>query len=176
SPALRARFSAADIQQFLPANGAKGKFVFPAPYNTEGVRLTNASDCGGGADCFWYVGYSYWRNINNHVGSDQMYVFLGTDTNRGGSGPILLPNDKITDAVTNLGPLFDESSPYHWATAEGWYFSGTQPTKLYTYLVGGTQLRRFDILSRQFDSVPAMNLDACPRPRVCPASASYLTQ
>src|SRR5262249_57107521 len=34
SPALRARFSAADIQQFLPANGAKGKFVFPAPYNT----------------------------------------------------------------------------------------------------------------------------------------------
>ena len=64
SPRLRARFTAAEIDAFLPASGAKGKFTFPAPYNTEAIRLTNAGDCTGGADCLWYVGYSYWRNIN----------------------------------------------------------------------------------------------------------------
>jgi hypothetical protein len=175
SPALRARFTAPQIQGFLPAGGAKGKFTFPAPYNTDAVRLTNAQDCAGGNDCLWYVGYSYWRNINNHVGSSDMYIFLGTDTNRGGVGPILLRYDKNTDAV-QTGALFDESSPYHWSTGEGWYFSATQPSKLYTFLVGGTQLRRFDILTRQFDSTPAMDLAACPRPSVCPSTATYLTQ
>src|SRR5262245_10273914 len=59
----------------LPSRGA---FAFPAPYNTTGIRLTNESDCGG-ADCLDSVGYSYWRNINSHVGSDTMYVFLVLD-------------------------------------------------------------------------------------------------
>jgi hypothetical protein len=54
---------------------------------------------------------------------------------------MLLRYDKNTDAVQNLGALFDQSSPYHWSTGEGWYFSATQPSKLYTFLVGGTQLR-----------------------------------
>ena len=176
SPVLRARFTQPQMQAFLPANGAKGTFTFPAPYNTQAVRLTNADDCAGGADCLWYVGYSYWRNINNHVGSSDMYIFLGTDTNRGGVGPILLRYDKNTDIGQNLGPLFDEASPYHWATGEAWYFSATQPSKLYTFLVGGTQLRRFDIFTRQFDPVPAIDLSACPRPSICPATARYLTQ
>jgi hypothetical protein len=176
SPALRARFTAPQIQGFLPAGGATGKFKFPAPYNTDAVRLTNAQDCADGNDCLWYVGYSYWRNINNHVGSSDMYIFLGTDTNRGGVGPILLRYDKNADTVEYVGALFAQSSPYHWSTAEGWYFSATQPTKLYTFLVGGTQLRRFDIFTRQFDKTPAMNLDACPRPFVCPSNTKYLTQ
>ena len=176
SPQLRARFTAAQIQAFLPADGARGKFTFPAPYNTEAIRLTNAGDCTGGSDCLWYVGYSYWRNINNHVGSSDMYIFLGTDTNRGGAGPTLLRYNKNTDEVQNLGPLFDQSSAYHWATGEGWYFSGSQPTKLYAFLVGGTQLRRYDVLARQFDPTPAIDLAACPRPKVCPAQATYLTQ
>jgi hypothetical protein len=118
SPQLRPRFTPQQIQAFLPANGAKGAFTFPAPYNTTAIRLTNSSDCAGGADCLWYVGYSYWRNINNHVGSADMYIFLGTDTNRGGDGPTLIRYNKNTDAVQNLGPLFDESSPYHWQTGE----------------------------------------------------------
>ena len=176
SPALRARFTSSQIQAFLPANGATGKFSFPAPYNTEAVRLTNTADCAGGADCLWYVGYSYWRNINNHVGSTDMYIFIGTDTNRGGAGPTLLRYDKNTDAVENMGPLFEESSPYHWSTGEGWYFSATQPTRLYTFLVGGTQLRRYDILTRQFDPTPAIDLNACRRPSICPTNAKYLTQ
>ena len=176
SPQLRARFTPAQIGSFLPANGATGKFTFPAPYNTGAIRLTGANDCAGGADCLWYVGYSYWRNINNHVGSRYMYIFLGTDTNRGGAGPTLLRYDKTTDAVSNLGPLFGVNSPYHWSTGEGWYFSGRQPGKLYTFLVGGTQLRRYDVLRRRFDRTPAIDLNACPRPGICPAEAQYLTQ
>ena len=176
SPALRARFTTSQIVGFLPANGAKGKFTFPAPYNTDAVRLTNASDCAGGTDCLWYVGYSYWRNINNHVASDDMYIFVATDTNRGGVGPTLIRYNKITDAVQNLGALFPSTSPYHWSTGEGWYFSGTQATKLYTYMVGGNQLRLYDILTRQFDPTPAMDLGACPRPTVCPSNAAFLIQ
>jgi len=176
SPALRARFSSSQIAAFLPANGATGKFTFPAPYNTDAVRLTNSSDCAGGADCLWYVGYSYWRNINNHVASNDMYIFVATDTNRGGVGPTLIRYNKVTDQVQNLGALFASDSPYHWSTGEGWYFSGTQATKLYTYMVGGSQLRQYDILTRQFDPTPAMDLSACPRPTVCPSNAAFLTQ
>jgi hypothetical protein len=175
SPQLRPRFTAQQIQAFLPPNGAKGKFTFPAPYNTDAIRLTNSSDCAGGADCLWYVGYSYWRNINNHVGSSDMYIFVGTDTNRGGVGPTLIRYNKNTDAVQNLGPLFDESSAYHWATGEGWYFSGSQPTKLYTFLVGGTQLRRYDVVTRQFDATAAIDLQQCPK-KTCPSTARSITQ
>jgi hypothetical protein len=140
------------------------------------VRLTNASDCAGGQDCLWYVGYSYWRNMNNHVGSADMYIFLGSDRARGGVGPMLLRYNKATDAVANLGPLFPASSPYSYATGEGWYFSGTNPSWLYAYLVGSAQLRRYDVLQRQFESAPALDLNACPRPTVCPASAAYIIQ
>lgn len=176
SPALRRRFTRADIESFLPPGGAKGAFRVPAPYNTDAVRLTNASDCAGGQDCLWYVGYSYWRNINNHVGSADMYMFLGTAREHGGVGPMLVRYNKATDASDNLGPLFDDSSPYSFSTGEGWYFSATQPTRLYTHLVGSPQLRRYDILLRQFEIVPALDLNQCPRPRVCPASAAFIIQ
>lgn len=176
SPALRARFTAEQVSQFLPAGGATGPFTFPAPYNTNAVRLTNASVCEGGSDCLWYVGYSYWRNINNHVGLADMYIFLGTDVNRGGSGPILLRYNKQSDALENLGPLFDTGTPHYWSTGEGWYFSGTLPTTLYTLVIGDTQLRRYNVVTRQFDPVPAMDLADCPRPRVCPAASSSLIQ
>ena len=176
SPALRPRFTAAQIGQFLPAGGAIGSFTFPAPYNTTGVRLTNASICAGGVDCLWYVGYSYWRNINNHIGRAEMFIFLGTDPNRGGQGPILLRYDKGTDSVVNLGPLFAAGTIHYWSTGEGWYFSGTQPTTLYTLVIGDSKLRRYDVLTRQFEALPAMDLAKCPRPRVCPASSAYLIQ
>jgi hypothetical protein len=176
SPALRARFTAEQIGQFLPVGGATGAFTFPAPYNTNGVRLTNASVCEAGTDCLWYVGYSYWRNMNNHAGQSEMYIFLGTDPNRGGGGPMLLRYNKRSDAVENLGPLFAVGTPHYWSTGEGWYFSGTLPATLYTLLIGDTQLRRYDVVTKQFDPIPALDLAMCPRPRVCPEAASYLIQ
>src|SRR5262245_2520079 len=38
-----------------PTLPARGPFTFPAPYNTRGVRLTNADDCRG-TDCVNYIG------------------------------------------------------------------------------------------------------------------------
>src|SRR5690242_15616467 len=60
---LRPKLSAGEIAAFMPSRGV---FTFPSPYSTQGVRLTNGSDCGG-QDCVLSVGYSYWSNINNHT-------------------------------------------------------------------------------------------------------------
>lgn len=176
SLALRPRFTRSQIDGFLPPNGAKGAFTIPPPYYTSAVRLTNATDCAGAQDCLWYVGYSYWRNTNNHVGRPEMLIFLGMDRNYGGAGPSLLRYDKATDAVKNLGPLFDAASPYSYSTGEGWYFSGTQPTKLYTFLIGDSRLTRYDVLTHQFDATAALDLTKCKRPSICPTASAYLFQ
>ena len=83
--AYREPLSEATLQEILPS---RGRFDFPAPYSTSATRLTNATDCGG-SDCVNYVGYWSWSNINNHVSSDTMLIFLGLDRNRGGLGPSL---------------------------------------------------------------------------------------
>jgi len=144
---IRPRLSVAEIQALLPARGA---FAFPPPYGTTGVRLTNADDCAGG-DCVDYVGYSYWRNINNHVGQDEMLILLGLDRARGGPGPSLFRYDKTADRVAGPEPLFDPSSRLSWRSGEGWYWSATRPTVL--YIDDGPQMLRFDVASRQFQTV-----------------------
>jgi len=136
--------------RIAPTLPARGPFTFPAPYRTVGARLTNAGDCGGN-DCVNYVGYSYWRNSNNHVGSDTMLIVITLDRARGGAGPTLFSYDKRTDQVTVVGPLFDQASPLSWATGEGWYWSATLPTKL--YVNQGPRLSRYDVVSRQLDTV-----------------------
>ncbi|HEY1266910.1 MAG TPA: Ig-like domain-containing protein [Candidatus Binatia bacterium] len=156
------------INSFLPAT--RGPFNFPSPYNTKGVRLTIPSDCGGN-DCIDYVGYSYWRNTNNHVGSDTMYIFLVMDRNRGGAGPSLLSYNKKTDVVTNLGPLFDGASKWSWANGNGWYFSDTQPTKLYVNYWQDSTLFRYDVVSHTFELV----FDVASRPDIF-GSNRYVTQ
>ncbi len=128
----------------------RGKFSFPAPYGTVGVRVTNRSDCGG-ADCVQYVGYSYWRNSNNHVGSGTMLLMVTLDRNRGGGGPTLFSYDKASDKVTKVGPLFDASSALSWSTGEGWYWSATRQNAL--YLNDGARMRRYDVVTRQFETV-----------------------
>jgi hypothetical protein len=172
----RPRFTREQIAAFLPPGDVAGAFRFPAPYNTGAVRLTDASLCAGGQDCLWYVGYSYWRNINNHVGSADMYVFLGTDPQRGGSGPVLIRYNKALDAVQQIEPLFDETSPYRHSTGEGWYFSAQFATRVYTTQVGSPQLRRYDVLARQFEAAPVFDLSACSRPHPCPREAAFITQ
>jgi len=153
---VRPRPTPADLQAWLPARGA---FTFPAPYNTSGARLTNANDCGG-ADCVDAVGYSYWRNMNNHAGQPTMLVFLTLDRSRGGGGATLFSYDKASGAVTKVGPLFDPTSVFSWATGEGWYFSATQPTTLYVNYPVTSTLLRYDVLARTFTTV----LDVASRP------------
>jgi hypothetical protein len=147
SAGLRPKLSAGEIQTFMPQRGV---FTFPAPYSTTGIRLTNASDCAG-QDCVLSVGYSYWSNINNHVGSDQMLIFLGLERRRGGGGPTLFSFNKRTGDTQNLGPLFSPDSPYSWATGEGWYFSASQPTTL--YMNDGPRMLRYDVLSHAMSEV-----------------------
>jgi len=147
STQVRPRLTVDQLQALLPD---RGKFTFPAPYHTEAVRLTNADDCDGG-DCVTYVGYSYWRNTNNHVGSDTMLIVLNLFTARGGSGPTLFSYNKVTDEVANLGPLFDPDSELRLYSGEGWYFSATLPTALYLNL--GPAMLRYDVLDRQLETV-----------------------
>ncbi len=147
SATTRPLMSQAQINAMLPE---RGKFTFPAPYNTTGIRLTNASDCGGG-NCVMPVGYSYWRNINNHVGSDSMFIFVGMNRNQGGKGPTLIQYNKKTDQVSNAGPVFPSSSHFSSASGEGFYFSATLPTKLYVF--SGSSIQRYDVISQKFDTV-----------------------
>ena len=147
SAGMRPRLSAGEIKVFMPERGA---FTFPAPYGTTGVRLTNASDCGGG-DCVNYVGYSYWRNINNHVGSNTMLVVIGLDRQRGGGGPTLFSYNKQTGETRNAGPLFSPDSPYSWSSGEGWYFSATRQNTL--YMNDGVRLLQYDVITHAMETV-----------------------
>jgi hypothetical protein len=146
--ATRARYTAGQIQTFVPPR--RGTFTFPAPYHTKGIRITDASDCGG-TDCVAYVGYSYWRNTNAHEGSHDMWIFLGLNHAKGGSGPTLFKLDKTTDAITKMGPLFPSGSKFVSNTGEGWYFSATRTNKL--YLNDGPKMLRYDVVSHLFDTV-----------------------
>lgn len=147
SAVVRPALSASQIQSFLPQ---RGMFKFPAPYNTQAVRLTNATDCAG-KDCVNYAGYSYWRNMNNHVGMESMLIFLGLDRSRGGAGPSLLELNKASGELKNLGPLFPKENALSWATGEGWYFSATMPTKL--YVNEGSRISRLDVITGQMQTV-----------------------
>ncbi|MGH9870261.1 MAG: hypothetical protein ACREAA_19145 [Candidatus Polarisedimenticolia bacterium] len=137
--------SAAVLSRLLPTRGG---FTFPSPWNTEGVRITNSSDCNG-ADCVIPVGYSYWRNMNNSAGSDTMLIFLGLGSAAG--GPTLFSYNKNTDEVKKVGPLFDSSNPLSGATGEGWYFSATMPKAL--YLNSGSRMQRYDVSTKKMSVV-----------------------
>ena len=101
--APRPRWPNAFIQSFR-ANGP-GDFYLSCAIQHAGRCITDASDCGG-KDCVWSVGYSYWRNTNAHEGSDEMLIFLGLASNRGGTGPTLFKYNKATDDIIKVGPLF----------------------------------------------------------------------
>src|SRR5688572_9241074 len=143
---LRPLLSAAEIRTFLPE---RGTFTFPSPYRTSGVRLSNASDCGG-ADCVLPVGYSYWSNLNNHAGSDTILVFLGLSRQKGGGGPTLFSFNKRTGQTANLGPIFPADHPLSWSTGEGWYFSGTRQNAIYAN--DGPRLLRYDVASKTLET------------------------
>jgi hypothetical protein len=149
STATRPRLTLSQIQSFVPPR--RGLFKFPPPYNTEGIRVTVPADCHG-QDCVSSVGYSYWMNMNNHVGSDTMLIFLGLDRRRGGTGPTLFSYNKATNEVKNLGPIFDQRTSFSWYPGVDWYFSARQPTKLYVS-DKGSKFYRYDVLAKSFETV-----------------------
>jgi hypothetical protein len=151
SAQTRQPLSKTQIDNLVPN---RGRFTFPAPYRTEAFRLTNSGDCGG-SDCVHYVGYSYWRNTNNHVGQDTMLVLVGLRRSQGGAGPSLIAYNKQTDQVESLGPIFGPNDNLSWANAEGWYFSGTMPHAI--YVVNGPRLERYDVFTRAKETVFDVN-------------------
>jgi hypothetical protein len=146
---VRTKLSKEQILGFVPQ--ARGGFTFPPPYHTEAVRITDPSDCPGGTDCLNYVGYSYWRNTNNHTGSDEMLLFLSFDRNKGGVGPTLFRYNKTKGTISKAGPLFDPTSKFSWNTGEGWYFSATRSNTL--YVNDGPKMLRYNVISHLFDRV-----------------------
>ena len=143
----RPNLTATQIAAFMPAN--RGNFTFPEPYNTQAIRVTQPSDCGG-QDCVDMT-YSYWRNMSNSTGSNTLYILVGLDQNRGGAGPTLFSYDKTTGALTDIGALFPSNSSFSWYSTEAMYFSYSMPTKI--YIVSGTQLLRYDVLAHTFETV-----------------------
>lgn len=131
------------MRSFLPE---RGRFTFPAPYGNEGIRVTNASDCGG-SDCVEPLRDITGRNIDAHRGRASMLVLLGLR----GPGPTLFRIDKGTGHAENLGPLFDADSPFASASVAEWYFSARRPGVL--YLTRGALLLRYDVLARTFETV-----------------------
>jgi len=154
--------NALQIAAFLPTT--RSSFTFPAPYGTQAYRLTLPDDCGG-QDCVTSVGYSYWRNINNHRGSNTILIVITLDRDKGGGGPTLFSIDKRTGSVTKIGPLFDPADALSFETGEGWYFSGTAPSILYHK--DQTRLVRLDVLTKTsstvFDIGTATGLFGSPR-------------
>jgi hypothetical protein len=182
---IRNRYTSPSDISFVP--GQKGPFEFGSPYFSSGSRITDVSDCspdsmGRPQDCVWYVGYSYWRRMNDHVGRDDIFILLGLDTNRGGTGPTLFRYHKADGQVQNVGGLFDDNNDpdrvYRYATAEQWYFSGSQWNILFALSEDKKQIKKFDIdpAVRAFVGV-AMDIDRCPRDGGqfdCPADARYI--
>jgi hypothetical protein len=147
STAVRPKPTTAELQALLPD---RGRFTFPSPYNTTGVRLTTGQDCGG-SDCVSALAGNGWQVMNNSTGSNFLYVMVALDRSSGGAGPSIIRFNKTTGETVNLGPMFDASDSRSWSNQEGWGFSPTQGTTV--YLPIGTQFQRYDILTRATEVV-----------------------
>jgi hypothetical protein len=130
---FRSKYAVSQINAFLPST--RTAFTFPAPYNTRAYRLTLPSDCAS-QDCVKFIGYSYWLQMNNHVGQSDMYILLNLSQLNAGPGLTLFKLTKATGVVTKVGNALTGSG---FTTAQaGWdtggemvYFSYTLPTSFY---------------------------------------------
>ena len=175
SQAFRARFTPSQIASFLPAGGATGRFTFPAPYNTEG----SADQCHG--LCRWAgLPLARWLFVlaqhqqSHRRRHDVHRARLRPQPRRRRSEPHRV-RQSCRPGAEPRAPVSREQ-PYSYSTTEGWYFSATAPSRLYVFLPGGTTLRHYDVITRQFDATPALDLAACPRPSVCPGDAAFIFQ
>lgn len=123
----------------------RGRFTFPAPYGTEGIRITGPADCGG-SDCVEPLRGLTGRNIDAHRGRATMLVLVGLR----GMGPTLFRVHKATGQVESLGPVFDAASPVSRGSAAQ-YFSARRPGVL--YVTRGARLLRYDVATRAYETV-----------------------
>src|SRR3989344_3911353 len=121
----------------------------PALAFTGVAPISASADCNN-ADCVYPVGYSYWKNMNNHVGQPEISIFIGLKHEYG--GPTLYKFNKLNGEVRKVGPLFDASSPFSYSTTEGWYWSAKSPQEIYVSNAG-TKLFRYNVDTKQFETV-----------------------
>jgi hypothetical protein len=151
---------------FIPAarDPSRPFFLFPAPYNTIGVRLTDENDCPTNSaqkDCISPVGSSFWRNTNNHVidfdpqNPSTMMIFLGVS-----GQATLFRFHKGTRTVTKLGLVLDDAAKTELGggpqNGREWYFSATLPKILYVFDTSTTtskKLYRFDVIDKILEPV-----------------------
>jgi len=113
------------------------------------IQITSASDCVG-TDCVHYAGYSYWRNMNNHVDQSEILIFVGLGHDYG--GPTLYRYNKTTGAVIKSGSLLDKSSSFYYSTAEGWYWSATNPYAIYISNAS-SKFFRYDVVTKELETI-----------------------
>jgi hypothetical protein len=155
----RTTLTQAEIDNILPV---RGPFVFPAPYGTTAIRVTNADrDCAG-LDGIWPPGYAAWSNINAHAGRDYLSIFVSLQLSICGTGPALYHVSKKTGHVTPAGSLFPAGAEFNSyrnrTNTEQWYWSPTDPNLIYILEEGlGDSLKRYDVVQQAFlsDAVPA---------------------
>jgi hypothetical protein len=145
----RSRWTQAQVLAATP--DTRGTFLFPAPYNTRAIRITDPSDCGGVQDCVKHVGYSYFPAMNSHELDPQfLYLFVYLDTGRGGTGANLYRVDKTTDTITKVGPMFPVG---HFlrnvgTTGEMWSFFNSPANPYLMYIPVGPRLYKYHILTQ----------------------------
>jgi hypothetical protein len=172
STAVRAPYTASNAAQIVPA--ARGKFTFPAPYNTEAYRITIPADCPGSTDCVNSIGYSYWANMNNSTGSNLMYMFVGLEKAYGtGDGINIFSLDKTTGSVVKVGSLFPANDRRSYWSGEGFYFSPVRPSILYVKSSTDPFLQTYDIFTHTTQTV--FDISSAPGVAVFGANR-YITQ
>jgi hypothetical protein len=143
----RGALDTATIDSFMPVTDV-GTFTFPAPWNTEGIRLTNSAS-NYATDSVFPVDYSYWRVSNNHVGSDVMKIMVRLAEADG--GPSIIEYNKVTKTVSAPTPIFDTGVLYRNPTAfPNAYFSAVDPNKMYWAYEGS--LKSIDVSSLPLQS------------------------
>lgn len=142
--------TASQIASFLP--NTRSAFTFPAPYNTQGFRITLPSDCPNSSNCVEYIGYSYWARMNNSSGSADMYILVGLGVQGPPGGPTLYEFNKDKDTVTKLGAVFPATSSEAYSSAQSMYFSYGHPYGLY-YIDQLKSLMRINILTKATTTV-----------------------
>lgn len=147
----RNRFTQIEISGTVPAT--RGTFLFGEPYNTRAYRLTQPSDCGG-QDCVEYVGYAYWLRMNNHVNDAFMYIAMGLNAGRGGTGSVLFQLNKITRAVTRVRNMFPvgDARQTNSGLLETGFFSFTLPYTFY-YTIHDATIKAYDIVTQTTTTV-----------------------
>jgi len=84
---------------------ARGEFTFPPPYNTTGVRITNASTAAAPTASMPSATPTGTTSTTTSAATE-MLIVLGLNRSRGGPGPSLFSYNKVTGQVTNRGALF----------------------------------------------------------------------